>query len=52
MRKVKTHKGYVIAVSKDGYYHVFTKDEWSMPAAMRVVEWEAGSLEEAVEWIG
>lgn len=57
MKKVKTHKGYIIAYGAtnlypEGGYLVFTKDEWASGAGFRTEEWEAGSLEEAIDWIG
>jgi hypothetical protein len=51
MKKVKTYKGFVIALDKEGTYHLFTKDEWSYGAGCRYPEHEAGSIEEAVEFI-
>jgi hypothetical protein len=50
MKKVKTVKGMVIAQSKDGEYHIFTKDEWSCGEGFRSEEWSTTGLNEAVEW--
>jgi hypothetical protein len=50
VKKVKAHKGYIIAVSKDGIYQVFTKDEWSMGEGYRYPEYDdCGSLQEAID---
>lgn len=51
MKKVKTLKGYVIAESKDGRFHIFTKDEWSYGEGFRYAEWECDSLNESIEWV-
>lgn len=53
MKKVKTHKGFVIAVRKDGIYQVFTKDEWAYGEGLRYPEYDdCGSLQEAIDNIG
>lgn len=52
MKKVKQYKGFVIALSKeDGQYHIFTKDEWGYGAGCRYAEHEAGSIQEAIDFI-
>lgn len=51
MKKVKMYKGFVIAQSKDGLYHIFTKDEWSYGHGCRYPEHEVGSVEEAIDFI-
>ncbi|EJW14066.1 hypothetical protein M5X05_26865 [Paenibacillus alvei] len=48
--KVVSYKGFKIKEVGDEF-HVFTKDEWAMPAAVRVVEWEAGTMQEAKDFI-
>ena len=50
MKKVKTVKGLVIAQSKDGEFHIFTKEEYSCGEGFRMEEWNTTSLEEALEW--
>lgn len=51
MKKMKTHKGFVIAYGQDNFYHVFTKEEWSYGEGFRYEEWEAGSIREAIDFI-
>lgn len=48
--KVVSYKSFKIKEVGDEF-HVFTKDEWAMPAALRVVEWEAGTMQEAKDFI-
>jgi len=50
MKKVKTIKGLVIAQSKDGEFHIFTKDEYSQGEGFRSEEWNTTNLAEAIEW--
>jgi hypothetical protein len=51
MMKVKQYKGFVIAIDKEGFYQIFTKDEWSYGAGCRYPEHEAGTMKEAMEFI-
>lgn len=50
MKKLKCYKGFVIAVEGETF-HIFTKDEWSYGAGYRYEEHEAGSLQEAMDFI-
>lgn len=51
MKKVKEHKGFVIAINTDGSeYQVFTKDEWSYGEGMRYPEYDGcGSVQECLD---
>lgn len=51
MKKVKQYKGFVIALGRDDMYHVFTKEEYSYGEGCRYPEHEAGSIEEAKDFI-
>lgn len=52
MKKIKQYKGFIIAMDKDGDYHVFTKDEYSMGEGYRYAEWECGKyIQEAIDFI-
>jgi hypothetical protein len=51
MKRIKQHKGHVIALDKEGRYQIFTKEEYAYGEGMRYPEWDAGSVEEAVQWI-
>jgi len=51
MKKVKQYKNFVIALDNKGFYHIFTKEEWSYGNGYRYPEHEAGSLEEAIDFI-
>jgi hypothetical protein len=51
MKKVKQYKGFVIALDKEGFYHIFTKEEWSYGNGLRYPEHEAGSISEAIDFI-
>lgn len=48
--KVISYKGFKIKEVENGF-NVYTKEEWNMPASMRVVEWVAGTLQEAKDFI-
>lgn len=48
-KKVCTFKGFVIAKDSDGYFLVYTKDEWSYGWGLRYPEFECGSIEECKE---
>lgn len=59
MRKVKRHKGWTIYQgierSADGINHIiyrcYTPDEMEFPSNIRSSEWDAGSLQEATDFI-
>jgi hypothetical protein len=51
MKKLKQYKNFIIAEGEDNYLHIFTKDEWSMGKGYRYPEHEAGSMEEAIDFI-
>lgn len=51
MKKIKTYKGFVIALDKKGFHHIFTKEEWAYGAGCRYPEFEAGNMQEAVDFI-
>lgn len=51
MKKIKTYKGFIIAIGKDDRYHLFTKDEWECGEGFRSEEWDTGSITEATQWI-
>lgn len=55
VKKVKQYKGFVIASAQDengnDVFVIYTADEWSQGAGNRSEEWEAGNLEEAMDWI-
>lgn len=54
-KKVKTHKGFVIAELIEGpdtgRYQLFTKDEWAYGHGFRSPEHDACSIKEAIEFI-
>lgn len=50
MKKIKSYKGFVIALEGDNY-HIFTKDEWSYGKGLRYAEHEAGNIQEAIDFI-
>jgi hypothetical protein len=45
------YKGFVIALKPDGYYDIYTKEEWSYGHGMRYPEHEAGTIQEARDFI-
>jgi hypothetical protein len=51
LKKVKQYKGFVIALDKEGFYHIFTKEEWSYGKGCRYPEHEAGNMQEALDFI-
>lgn len=51
MKKIKSYKGFVIATDQNGFYHIYTKDEWSYGSGLRYAEHEAGNMQEAIEFI-
>ena len=51
MKKVKQHKGFVIAADKSGVLHVYTKDEWSYGEGCRYPEWDCDHMQEAIDFI-
>jgi hypothetical protein len=51
LKRIKTYKGFVIATTNKGDYLLFTKEEWSYGAGYRYPEWEAGNLQEAIDFI-
>ena len=51
MKKVKQYKGFVFAVDKEGLFHIFTKEEWAYGAGCRYPEHEAGSIQEAMDFV-
>lgn len=54
--KPVSYKGYKILEETDRLggqvFNVYTAGEWAQGKGYRQVEWEAGTLEEAKEWIG
>lgn len=51
MKKIKQYKGFVIAQDKEGILHIFTKEEWSYGNGCRYPEHEAGTVQEAIDFI-
>lgn len=55
VKKTKQYKGFVIASAQDengnDVFLIYTADEWMQGAGNRYEEWEAGNLEEAMDWI-
>lgn len=58
MKKIKVYKGFVIAEaskkeieSGSTQYEIYTTDEWSYGSGMRYAESEAGSIQEATDFI-
>lgn len=50
-KKVTTHKGFKIQQIAENTFNVFTPDEWGYGEGCRYPEWEAGTLEEAKQFI-
>lgn len=52
MKKIKQYKGFVFATSKeDDQIHVFTKEEYAYGEGCRYEEHEAGSVQEAIDFV-
>lgn len=51
MAKVRAYKGFKIEEANENTFNVYTADEWSMGKGFRYPEWEAGSLQEARDFI-
>lgn len=51
LKKVQSHKGFIIAVSKTGEYYVFSKEEWNYGYGCRSEEFECGSIQESIDFI-
>ncbi|MDW7677746.1 MAG: hypothetical protein SCK57_08810 [Bacillota bacterium] len=56
MKRLKTYKGFVIAAGKceqtnESFYYVFLKDEWAYGPGYRTEEIQAGTLQEAQDFI-
>lgn len=52
MKKVKQYKGFVIAYcEEEECFYIYTKDEWSFGKYFRYPEHEAGTIEEAINFI-
>lgn len=51
MKKHCQYKGFVFAVDHGGYFHIFTKDEWSYGEGCRYPEHEAGDIQEAKDFV-
>jgi hypothetical protein len=49
MKRVKTYKGQVIKVSKEGEYYIFLKEDAS--GGVGYENWKTDTLEQAMEWI-
>lgn len=55
-KKPVTYKGFKILEENDQHsdgtvFNVYTKDEWSYGKGFRMVEWEAGTMQEAKDFI-
>lgn len=51
-KKVTTkYKGFGIVQTAENSFDIFTPEEMQQPAAFRYIEWEAGSLQEAKDFI-
>lgn len=51
LKKIKTYKGFVIAVSRTGEFYIFTKEEWDYGYGCRSEEFECGSIQESIDFI-
>lgn len=51
MKKIKTYKGYIIAVDVDGMHYVYTSEEYAYGKGFRSYEWEAVTVEECISFI-
>lgn len=51
MRKVKSYKGFVVAMDQEGIFNIFAKDEWRLGDGFRYSEFEAGTMNEALDFI-
>ena len=52
MKKVRTYKGFVIALEKaSGRYQLFTKEEWAYGHGCRYPEHDTCTIGEAIEFI-
>jgi hypothetical protein len=51
MAKTIRYKGFGIKEVNATTFNVYTKDEMEQPAAVRYIEWEAGTLQEARDFI-
>lgn len=50
MKKVKSLKGYVIAINKQGDHSVFTQEEWAYGEGLRYPEFECGpNIQECID---
>lgn len=49
--KVKQYKGFKIVMNHEERYDIFTKEEYSYGKGYRSAEHDAGSIEEAMEYI-
>jgi len=48
---VTTYKGFKIEQVGEDEYHVYTGEEWEYGTGFRTAEWEAGSIQEAQDFI-
>jgi hypothetical protein len=52
MRKVKTYKGFIIALElATSRFQLFTKEEWAYGNGCRYPEHDTCTIEEAIEFI-
>lgn len=49
--KVINYKGFKIQETNENMFYIFTLDEWAYGNGLRSYEWEAGTIEEAREFI-
>jgi hypothetical protein len=49
--KVTSYKGWKIQQVGENDFRVFTADEWSYGEGFRYPEWEAGTIQEAKDFI-
>lgn len=47
----ETYKGFVLGYKEEGIIEIYTKDEWSQGKGYRYVEHEAGTKQEAMDFI-
>lgn len=50
-KKVTTYKGFKIQQVSENEFNVYAKDEWEYGAGLRQIEWEAGTMQEAKDFI-
>lgn len=53
MRNVRQYKGFVIATEskREGYFYVFTTEEYEYGNGCRYHEWEAQNIQECIDFI-